>query len=65
MIFNQWDANNLGILRPDDVKHEIEKLGFPVSLDESRAIVAAYDKTKTGALSLTDFQTFLMDPNPM
>jgi len=62
-IFSQWDASVLGVIRPEEIVTTVTKLGIPISLAESRALVAGFDSTKKGSLNLSDFTIFMYSDN--
>lgn len=60
-IFNQWDSSSLGVIRPSDVYHMVNKLGIPVNQDEARVLVASANQSGSGVLTLEEFLQLIFD----
>lgn len=60
-IFNQWDSESLGVIRPADVFNMVNKLGIPLNQDEARVLVASANQSGSGVLTLEEFLQLIFD----
>ena len=60
-IFNQWDRESLGVIRPEDVHHMANQLGIAVNKDEARVLVASANQSNSGVLTMEDFLHLVFD----
>lgn len=60
-IFNQWDRNSLGVIRPEDVHYMVNQLGIAVNKEEARVLVASANQSNSGALTLEEFLQLIFD----
>lgn len=60
-IFNQWDRESLGVIRPEDVHHMANQLGIAVNIDEARVLVASANQSNSGVLTMEDFLHLVFD----
>lgn len=60
-IFNQWDRDSLGVIRPEDVFNMVNNLGISVNKDEARVLVASANQSGSGVLTLDEFLQLIFD----
>ena len=60
-IFNQWDRDSLGVIRPQDIHFMVNQLGIPINIDEARVLVASANQSASGALNLDEFLQLIFD----
>lgn len=60
-IFNAWDYEGLGVLRPEDVHRMVNRLAVDINMDEAKVLIATANKSMTGVLSLAEFMELIFD----
>lgn len=63
--FKDIDADNSGEISADELKGTFEKLGFPATEREVRAVLAEVDRDQSGTVDFIEFCTFFCSlPSP-
>lgn len=63
--FKDIDADNSGEISVDELKGTFEKLGFPATEREVRAVLAEVDRDQSGTVDFIEFCTFFCSlPSP-
>lgn len=62
-IFNSWDINSLGMVRPEDVHIMMNRIGIPVNMDEAKVLVASACRSRAGVLRMEEFIYLICSEN--